>query len=53
MDTGYVLDELRKHGLAWDKDIGQFLDIYLGEWMRDIWRAGENESAIIHNGVIP
>ena len=50
VDTGYVIDELRKHGLVWNKDIGHFLDIYLGEGMRDVWRNGDNTSAIIYNG---
>ena len=50
VDTGYVIDELRKHGLVWNKDIGHFLDIYLGEGMRDVWRTGDNQSAIIYNG---
>ena len=43
VDTGYVIDELRKHGLVWNKDIGHFLDIYLGEGMRDVWRTGDNQ----------
>jgi energy-coupling factor transporter ATP-binding protein EcfA2 len=50
VDTGYVIDELRKHGLVWNKDIAHFLDIYLGEGMRDVWRTGDNQSAIIYNG---
>jgi energy-coupling factor transporter ATP-binding protein EcfA2 len=50
VDTGYVIDELRKHGLVWNKDIGHFLDIYLGEGMRDVWHIGDNRSAIIYNG---
>jgi len=50
VDTGYVIDELRKHGLVWNKDIGHFLDIYLGEGMRDVWRNGDHQSAIIYNG---
>ena len=49
VDTGYVLDELSKHGLVWNKDIGQFLDIYLGEGMRDVWRSGDHQSALIYN----
>jgi len=50
VDTGYVIDELRKHGLIWNKDIRHFLDIYLGEGMRDVWRDVDNQSAIIYNG---
>jgi energy-coupling factor transporter ATP-binding protein EcfA2 len=49
VDTGYVIDELRKHGLVWNKDIGHFLDIYLGEGMRGVWRNGDNRSVIIYN----
>ncbi len=50
VDTGYVIDELRKHGFVWNRDIRHFIDIYLGEGMRDVWRDGENGSVIIHNG---
>jgi hypothetical protein len=50
LDTGYVIDEMGTHGLVWNKDIGHFLDIYLGEGMRDVWRIGDNGSAILYNG---
>ena len=48
LDTDSVLKELRKHGLSWNRDIGKFLDIYLGEGMREIWK-NENKSEIIYN----
>jgi len=51
VDSGYVIDELRKHGLTWNKDIHHFLDIYLGEGMRDVWCNGDIGSTIIYNGV--
>jgi len=41
LDTGSVLNELRKNGLSWNRDIGKFLDIYLGEGMREIWKNGD------------
>ncbi len=50
LDTGYVIEEMRTHGLVWNKDIGHFLDIYLGEGMRDVWRIGDNGSSILYNG---
>ena len=37
VDTGAVLDELKRYGLEWKKDIGRFLDVYLGEGMHGIW----------------
>jgi len=49
LDTGYILDELKRHGLIWNRDVGDFLDIYLGEGMREIWRSGEDGSAIRFN----
>ena len=47
LDTSSVLRELRKHGLSWNRDIGKFLDIYLGEGMREIWKNG-NKSEILY-----
>ncbi len=46
-DNGYVLEELKKHGFAWNREISLFLDLYLGEGMREIWRGSENGSRII------
>ena len=37
VDTGAVLDELKRHGLNWGKDVGRFLDVYLGEGMHGVW----------------
>jgi len=48
-DSGYVLDELKKHGFAWNRDVNLFLDLYLGEGMREIWRSGEAGSQIVLN----
>jgi len=50
LDTGYVLEELKKHGLVWNSDIGSFLDIYLGEGMHEIWNAKGRNSSILLNG---
>jgi AAA domain, putative AbiEii toxin, Type IV TA system len=37
VDSGSVLAELKRYGIDWNKDVHQFLDIYLGEGMRSIW----------------
>jgi len=45
-DTGYVHDEMRKHGMDWKRSLPDFLDVYLGEGMRELWHDGESASAI-------
>ena len=37
VDTGAVLDHLKRYGLEWRKDPTRFLDIYLGEGMSGVW----------------
>ncbi len=37
LDTGYIHDQLRKHGIEWGKSVPNFLDVYLGEGMRRLW----------------
>jgi len=44
VDTGQVFSELKRYGLDWSKNLPEFLDIYLGEGMRRLWR--ESESVI-------
>jgi predicted ATP-dependent endonuclease of OLD family len=39
VDVGYIHSPLTKHGLDWDKNIGTFLDIYLGEGMQGVLKA--------------
>lgn len=46
VDTGAVLDELKRHGLNWGKDVGRFLDVYLGEGMHGVWRENASEIAL-------
>ena len=48
VDTGPILADLKRYGLDWNRDIGQFLDIYLGEGMRGVWR--KRQSRISFNG---
>ena len=50
VDTGYVHDEMRKHGLDWKRTIPGFLSIYLGEGMEGLWQEGEAGSAIVVDG---
>lgn len=40
VDTGRVQDEMVRHGLDWSRKLPEFLDAYLGEGMRGIWKAG-------------
>lgn len=49
-DTGYVHDEMRKHGMDWKRSLPDFLDVYLGEGMRELWHNGETASAIAVDG---
>lgn len=37
LDRGSILRALRDAGLNWDRDPGEFLDLYFGEGMRRIW----------------
>lgn len=48
LDTGYIHDQLRKHGIDWDSDPGQFLDVYLGQGMRRVW--DQEKSTFTWNG---
>ena len=50
VDTGAVLDHLKRYGLEWGKDPTRFLDIYLGEGMRGVWR--EEQSRITFQGEV-
>ncbi|MBM4084287.1 MAG: ATP-binding protein, partial [Planctomycetes bacterium] len=49
-DTGYVHDQLRKHGIDWNRKVPDFLDVYLGDGMQEIWRSGDAPSAVTVNG---
>jgi hypothetical protein len=42
VDTGAVLDALKRYGLDWGKELPSFLDIYLGEGMHSVWRQGKS-----------
>jgi len=48
VDTGAVLAALKRYGLEWRKDIGRFLDIYLGEGMGSVW--SDNGSRVSFRG---
>src|SRR6266571_862399 len=37
VDTGYVQDELHRHGLDWSRQLPDFLNVYFGEGMESIW----------------
>ncbi len=40
-DTGYVLAELKRHGLYWGGRVEDFFDIYFGEGMKSLWQSGQ------------
>jgi hypothetical protein len=46
VDIGCVLAEMKRYGLDWGKDLGDFLDTYFGEGMRGIWRQDESAVAV-------
>lgn len=50
LDTGYVHDQLRKHGIEWERRVPEFLDVYLGEGMRGVWWEGTDGSAVSVDG---
>lgn len=50
LDTGYIHDQLRKHGIDWKRNLPEFLDVYLGEGMHGLWRATGRQSAVVVNG---
>lgn len=50
VDAGQVQEEMRRHGLDWQGALPEFLDVYLGEGMRHLWRPGE--STVAWNGKI-
>jgi hypothetical protein len=49
-DTGYVHDQLRKHGIDWNRSLPRFLNVYFGEGMEGIWRTGDSSSMITVDG---
>jgi hypothetical protein len=42
VDAGQVQAELGRYGLDWSSKLPDFLDVYLGEGMRSVWRSGES-----------
>jgi hypothetical protein len=44
VDTGYVQDQLRRHGLDWSRQLPDFLNVYFGEGMESIWRMNSKVS---------
>ncbi|MEO8218783.1 MAG: AAA family ATPase [Acidobacteriota bacterium] len=47
VDTGFVQDELERHGLDWGRALSPLLDVFFGEGMSSIWR---DESTVAING---
>ncbi|MGH7599835.1 MAG: AAA family ATPase [bacterium] len=43
MDSGQVLDKLKRYGMDWNKDRGEFFDLYFGEGMGSIWHPGKSQ----------
>ena len=42
VDAGQVQEEMRKYGLDWSRQLPRFLDVYFGEGMHGIWKAGSS-----------
>ena len=42
VDAGQVQGELSRYGLDWSGQLPDFLDVYLGEGMRAVWRQGRS-----------
>lgn len=51
VDTGYVHEQFRKHGIEWRRTVPDFLDRYLGEGMCEVWREGKSGSSVRWNGI--
>jgi len=51
LDTKKVIADLRKYGLEWNRDFGQFLTLYFGEGMPALWRSGEVGSQVLVDSV--
>lgn len=47
LDKLYIHEQLHKHGIDWDSDVSQFLDVYLGEGMRGIWQPEAGSSIYV------
>lgn len=43
LDTGYVHDQLLKHGIDWKSRPSDFLDVYLGGGMNAVWQSGRSK----------
>lgn len=48
VDTGAVLSTLKDYGLNWESVPREFLNIYLGEGMGDVWES--NTSRLFYDG---
>jgi len=51
-DSGYVHDQMKKHGMDWKRTVPDFLDVYLGDGMRALWKTGETPSTVSVNGIV-
>jgi hypothetical protein len=43
LDAGPILGFFAEHGLNWHKDLGSFLELYLGEGTKGIWQRGSSQ----------
>jgi hypothetical protein len=39
LDVGYIHEQLRKHGIDWNRSLSDFLRVYLGEGMQNVWHS--------------
>jgi hypothetical protein len=51
IDGPRIIADLKKYGYDWRGELGNFLDLYLGEGMRSVWTSeGNKESGVIWEG---
>ena len=47
MDAGHINSVLKRNGMHWDKQLGKYLSLYLGEGMESAWN---NQSKMVFRG---
>jgi energy-coupling factor transporter ATP-binding protein EcfA2 len=51
IDGPRIIADLKKYGYDWRGELGNFLDLYLGEGMRSVWTAeGDKASGVVWEG---
>ena len=53
LDRRYIHFEMRRFGLEWGKNVGEFLQLYFGEGMGGLWRGDESSLSMQGNAIKP